>query len=137
MATGTVVGTGDMTVTPVTGSLPTIFTPTPTPEPTIAPGTIGEDSCLQCTLRSIFCSFVWQLTRRPLGRLFCPAWYATCCVVSVRARPDPLLISRAPRFSSAFVCRRYLSWNRDRVQPEGCGVPYLESGGEISVPDLQ
>ncbi|KAM5541623.1 hypothetical protein V8D89_004813 [Ganoderma adspersum] len=47
VGTGTVVATGNMTVTPVTGSLPTTFTPTPTPEPTIAPGTIGEDSCLQ------------------------------------------------------------------------------------------
>ncbi|PIL32555.1 hypothetical protein GSI_05258 [Ganoderma sinense ZZ0214-1] len=47
VGTGTVTGTGNMTVTPVTGSLPTVFTPTPTPEPTIAPGTIGEDTCLQ------------------------------------------------------------------------------------------
>ena len=60
MGTGTVVGTGNMTVTPVTGSLPTMFTPTPTPEPTIAPGTIGEDSCLECTLFLIFSPF-WSL----------------------------------------------------------------------------
>ena len=48
IVSGTVVITGNMTVTPVTASLQQSYPYTTSPAPTVAPGTIGEDECLQC-----------------------------------------------------------------------------------------
>ncbi|KAI0350482.1 hypothetical protein OH77DRAFT_1069072 [Trametes cingulata] len=45
--TGTIIATGNITVTPVTATPQQSYPSTSPPAPTIAPGTLGEDSCLQ------------------------------------------------------------------------------------------
>ncbi|KAI0714387.1 hypothetical protein C8T65DRAFT_644159 [Cerioporus squamosus] len=47
VGTGSVLATGNMTVTPVTASPQQSYPSTAPPAPTVAPGTVGEDQCLQ------------------------------------------------------------------------------------------
>ncbi|TFK91429.1 carbohydrate-binding module family 50 protein [Polyporus arcularius HHB13444] len=47
VGTGSIIASGNMTVTPVTASPQQSYPSTAPPAPTIAPGTVGEDSCLQ------------------------------------------------------------------------------------------
>ncbi len=48
VGTGSIIATGNMTVTPVMASPQMSYPYTTPPAPTIAPGTIGQDNCLQC-----------------------------------------------------------------------------------------
>ncbi|KAI0364298.1 hypothetical protein BV20DRAFT_1125711 [Pilatotrama ljubarskyi] len=47
VVTGSIIATGNMTVTPVTATPQQSYPSTAPPAPTVAPGTLGEDSCLQ------------------------------------------------------------------------------------------